>query len=44
VLDRVFEELQKAQVVRIKIEAVSLDSTSIKVPTAAQTIVAADGR
>ena len=26
-----FEELQKAQVVRIKIEAVSLDSTSIKV-------------
>jgi transposase len=31
VLDRVFEELQRAQVVRIKIEAVSLDSTSIKV-------------
>ena len=31
VLDRMFEELQKAQVVRIKIEAVSLDSTSIKV-------------
>ena len=31
VLDRVFEELQQAQVVRIKIEAVSLDSTSIKV-------------
>ena len=30
VLDRVFEELQKAQVVRIKIEAVSLDSTSVK--------------
>ena len=29
VLDRMFEELQKAQVVRIKIEAVSLDSTSI---------------
>jgi hypothetical protein len=28
---RMFEELQKAQVVRIKIEAVSLDSTSIKV-------------
>jgi len=31
VMDRVFEELQKSQVVRIKIEAVSLDSTSIKV-------------
>ena len=31
VLDRVFEELQRAQVVRIKIEAVSLGSTSIKV-------------
>jgi transposase len=31
VLDRVFEELQRSQVVRIKIEAVSLDSTSIKV-------------
>ena len=31
VLDRVFEELQRAQVVRIKIEAVSLDGTSIKV-------------
>ncbi len=31
VLDRVFEEMQKAQIVRIKIEAVSLDSTSIKV-------------
>lgn len=31
VLDRIFEELQKAQVVRIRIEAVSLDSTSIKV-------------
>ena len=31
VLDRVFEQLQQAQVVRIKIEAVSLDSTSIKV-------------
>ena len=31
VLDRVFEQLQRAQVVRIKIEAVSLDSTSIKV-------------
>ena len=31
VLDRVFEELQQAQVVRIRIEAVSLDSTIIKV-------------
>ena len=31
VLDRVLERLQQEQVVRIKIEAVSLDSTSIKV-------------
>ena len=31
VLDRMFEELQREQVVRIKIEAVSLDSTSVKV-------------
>ena len=31
VLDRVFERLQQAQVVRIKIEAVSLDSTIVKV-------------
>lgn len=31
VLDRMFAELQKSQIVRIKIEAVSLDSTSIKV-------------
>lgn len=31
VLDRVFEELQRCQIVRLKIEAVSLDSTSIKV-------------
>lgn len=31
VLDRVFEQLQQSQVVHIKIEAVSLDSTSIKV-------------
>jgi transposase len=31
VLDRVFEELQQAQVVRIRIEAVSLDSTIVKV-------------
>ena len=31
VLDRVFEELQQAQIVRIRIEAVSLDSTLVKV-------------
>ncbi len=31
VLDRVFERLQQAQIVRIRIEAVSLDSTSVKV-------------
>ena len=31
VLDRVFERLQRAQIIRLKIEAVSLDSTSIKV-------------
>jgi len=31
VLDRVFEALQQQQIVRIKIEAVSLDSTIIKV-------------
>jgi transposase len=31
VLDRVFEQLQRQQIVRIRIEAVSLDSTSIKV-------------
>ncbi len=31
VLDRVFERLQTEQIVRIKIEAFSLDSTSIKV-------------
>jgi transposase len=31
VLDRVFAELQQAQVVRIRIEAVSLDSTIVKV-------------
>ena len=31
VLDRVFEQLQRTQVVHIKIEAVSLDSTSIMV-------------
>jgi transposase len=31
VLDRAFAQLQQAQVVQIKIEAVSLDSTSVKV-------------
>ena len=31
VLDRVFEQLQRSQLVRIKIEAVSLDSTMVKV-------------
>ena len=31
VLDRVFEQLQREQILRIRIEAVSLDSTSVKV-------------
>ena len=31
VLDRVFQELQHAQIVRVKIEAVGLDSTIVKV-------------
>jgi transposase len=31
VLDRIFQKLQLEQIVRIKIEAVALDSTSIKV-------------
>lgn len=31
VLDRVFERLQHAQIIRVRIEAVSLDSTSVKV-------------
>src|SRR6185437_3236142 len=31
VLQRVFEEMQSAQLVRIKVEAISLDSTIIKV-------------
>ena len=31
VLDKMFEALQQEQVIRIRIEAVSLDSTSIKV-------------
>lgn len=30
-LNRAFEQLQQQQIIRIKIEAVSLDSTSIKV-------------
>lgn len=32
VLDRVFEQLQAEQLVRIKIEAFALDSTSVKMP------------
>ena len=31
VLDRIFEQLQREQIVRIKIEAVTLDSTIVKV-------------
>ena len=31
VLDRVFERMQRQQIIRIKIEAVSLDSTIVKV-------------
>ena len=31
VLDRVFEHLQRQQIVRIKLEAISLDSTIVKV-------------
>ena len=31
VLDRVFEQLQRQRLVRIKLEAVSLDSTNVKV-------------
>jgi len=31
VLDRLFEKLQQSQIVRIKVEAVSLDSTIVKV-------------
>ena len=31
VLNRVFEQLQREQIVRIKIEAVSMDSTTVKV-------------
>ena len=31
VLDRIFEHLQKEQIVRVKLEAVSMDSTTVKV-------------
>ena len=31
VLDRVFEQLQRQQIVRLKLEAVSMDSTIVKV-------------
>ena len=31
VLERVFAELQRSQIVRVKLEAISLDSTSVKV-------------
>jgi transposase len=31
VLDRMFAELQRAQIIRIRLEVISLDSTSIKV-------------
>ena len=31
VLDRVFSELQRQQIIRVKVEAVSLDSTAVKV-------------
>ena len=31
VLDRVFEQLQRQRIVRLKLEAVSLDSTIVKV-------------
>ena len=31
VLDRVFEQLQREQIVRIKVEAVSMDSATVKV-------------
>ena len=31
VLDRVFTQLQQAQIIRVKIEAVALDSTIVKV-------------
>ena len=31
VLDRIFEKLQQRQIVKIKLEVLSLDSTSVKV-------------
>ena len=31
VLDRIFEQLQREQIVRIKVETVSMDSTNVKV-------------
>ena len=31
VLDRIFERLQREQIVRVKLEAVSMDSTIVKV-------------
>lgn len=31
-LDRVFERLQREQIIRIKVESVSLDSSLVKVP------------
>jgi transposase len=31
VLDRVFSELQRQQIIRVRVEAVSLDSTAVKV-------------
>ena len=34
VLDRAFEQLQRKQIVRIKLEAISMDSTSRYIPTA----------
>jgi transposase len=44
-LDRIFEKLQLEQIVRIRIEAFSLDSTSVKVhPDGKIHLVAADAR
>jgi hypothetical protein len=43
VLDRVFEELQHAQIVRVKIEAVGLDSTIICASTATQGMAQSNG-
>ena len=45
VLDRVFEKLQLEQIVRVRVEAVQLDSTSIKVhPDAAGALKKTDRR